>query len=148
MQELRWLQMTTDEIDDFLGTGGTGVLSFGAGTDESPASIPVSYGYNADIQTFYYRLSIPEGGKRETLVDRPVTFVTYEEIDDRWQSVVVTGRLDAVSDLPRESSEVQGMWAVQIPEVDIFERPRDEVSFQDFALEPETLSGRKEVDTE
>ncbi|MHC3439451.1 hypothetical protein ACYJ1Y_15520 [Natrialbaceae archaeon A-gly3] len=38
MQGLRWLQMTREEIDDFLGEGGTGVLSFGSGADESPAS--------------------------------------------------------------------------------------------------------------
>ncbi len=148
MQGLRWLQMAPEEIDDFLDTGGIGVLSFGEGTDESPVSIPVSYGYSSDVQTFYYRLSVPEGGRKESLLDRGVTFVTYGEVDGGWRSVVVTGRLDAVSDLPHESSEVQGMWAVKLPEVDVFEQPRDEVNFHEFALDPETLTGRKEVDTE
>ncbi|MFC4246044.1 pyridoxamine 5'-phosphate oxidase family protein [Natribaculum luteum] len=148
MPGLRWLQMTDDEIDEFLGHGGTGVLSFSTNAEDSPASIPVSYGYNAGDTIFYFRLSVPPDSRKTDLVDTKVTFVTYDETDEGWRSIVATGRLDDLEEMPYESSAIQGMWAIQMPRVDIFEQPRDEVTFHDFCLAPETLTGRKEVQAE
>ncbi len=37
------------------------------------------------------------------------------------------------------------MWAIDIPTIDIFDRPREELEFHDFRLDPETLTGRKDV---
>lgn len=145
MQGLRWLQMSEEEMNEFLGRGGTGVISFSTDTDEPPVSIPVSYGYNADAKTFYYRLSFPKDSRKADLVDKQVSFVTHDETDGRWQSVVVTGQLAEVSGEPYESAEIQGMWAIQIPVVDIFERPQRETTFRYFHLDPETMTGRKEV---
>lgn len=145
MQGLRWLQMSDDEIADFLGRGGTGVLSFATESDEPPVSIPVSYGYNADEQLLYYQLSTPQDSRKADLIDKPVSFVAYGRDDSRWESVIATGTLDDLEEEPYESSEVQGMWAIQIPRVDIFERPREEVTFDFFCLAPDTLTGRKEV---
>ncbi len=137
--------MDDDELNAFLGRGGTGVISFGMGSDEPPISLPVSYGYNVDETVFYYQLSFPQGTQKETLLDRPVSFVTYGRTERGWQSVIVSGQLEAVADFPYESSVIQGMWSIHIPRVDMFERPREEVDFRDFCLEPETMSGRKEV---
>lgn len=148
MQGLRWLQMTTAEIDEFLGRGGTGVISFATGLDTPPVSIPVSYGYNADERIIYYQLSVPPESRKAELVDRRVSFVSYEETDEGWQSVIATGTLEALGEIPYASSAVQGMWAIEIPKVDIFERPRDEISNRDFCLVPNTLTGRKETQTE
>ncbi|WP_254763578.1 pyridoxamine 5'-phosphate oxidase family protein [Natrinema marinum] len=145
MQGLRWLTLTDEEMAEFLGRGGTGVISFATDPDEPPVSIPVSYGYNADERVFYYQLSFPRDSRKGALVDRPASFVTYGETDSGWQSVVATGTLENVEEMPYESSTVQGMWAIQIPRVDIFERPREEVTFRFFCLDPETLTGRKEV---
>lgn len=148
MQGLRWLQMTDEEMTEFLGRGGTGVISFAPDGDEPPVSIPVSYGYNADKKTFYFQLSFPRGSKKQELVGRPVSFVSYGKTDAGWRSVVATGQLEDVTDVKYESAAVQGMWAVQIPRVDIFERPREEITFHDFRLDPDSLSGRKEVPTD
>jgi hypothetical protein len=74
--------------------------------------------------------------------------VTYGEHDGRWHSVVATGHLEEVTDAPYESSAIQGMWTVRIPEIDIFERPREEVTFRDFRLVIDSLTGRKEVRSE
>ncbi len=145
MQGLRWLQLTDEEIADFLGRGGTGIISFAAEPDEPPVSIPISYGYNADEQVFYYQLSFPRESRKGDLIDRPVSFVAYGRTDDGWRSVIATGTLEDIDDMPYESSTVQGMWAIQVPRVDIFERPREEVTFRFFCLDPETLTGRKEV---
>lgn len=46
--------------------------------------------------------------------------------------------------MPYDSSAVQAMWAVEIPEVDIFDRPPEDVAFRQFQLVPEELTGRKE----
>ena len=147
MQGLRWLQMTAPEIDEFLGRGGTGVLSFGAGPDASPATIPVSYGYDASERAFFFRLSVAPDRRKATLVERPVTVVVYDETESGWRSVVAVGELADLAALPHESSAVQGMWSIRIPEVDIFDRPREEIEFRDFRLSPERLQGRKEVES-
>lgn len=148
MQDPRWLQLSEDEMNEFLGRGGTGVISFATDPDEPPVSIPVSYGYSADVTRFYYRLSVPQGSRKEDLVDNPVSFVTHDETDTGWRSVVATGRLSDTADAPYESTEIQGMWGIRIPIVDVFERPPREMTFRYFSLDPDTMTGRKEVRTD
>ncbi|WP_293032025.1 pyridoxamine 5'-phosphate oxidase family protein [Natronococcus sp.] len=148
MQGLRWLQLSADEMSEFLGQGGIGVISFATGTDEPPVSIPVSYGYNPDEEALYYRLSMPTDGRKTGLVDRSVSFVTHRNTDDGWRSVIASGELEEISDVPFEPGAIHGMWPVEIPLVDIFERPPKEVTFRFFRLEPETMTGRKEVRTD
>ncbi|KTG11619.1 flavin-nucleotide-binding protein [Haloprofundus marisrubri] len=145
MQGIRWVQLSTDELNAFLGSGGTGVISFGEGVDKSPFTVPVSYGYDAETGNFYFRLSFRPEGTKESVVDRPITFVTHAQTDDRWRSVVATGTLEDVTEASYESNAVQGLWAVEIPEVDIFDRPPEEITFREYRLDPEMLTGRKEV---
>lgn len=134
----QWNRMSEEEIDEFLGRGGTGVVAFATEADEPPVAIPVSYGYNADIEAFYFQLSVPRDNRKDELVPRQVSFVVHDETDDGWRSVVATGRLEEISDSPYESTAIQGMWAIEIPIVEIFDRPRTEVTFRYFLLEPET----------
>ena len=148
MQDLRWITLPDDGIDEFLGRGGTGLLSFTAGSDRPPVMRPVSYGYTARSREFFFRLSLPASAEKGAVVGQPVAFATFEQTDEGWHSVVATGRLEPLADRPAESSAVQKLWDVRIPAVDIFDRPRDEVALQDFRLDPDELSGRKEVRTE
>nr|WP_254425916.1 hypothetical protein [Haloprofundus sp. MHR1] len=60
-----------------------------------------------------------------------------------WRSAVATGTLEDVTEASYESSAVQGLWAVEIPEVDIFERPPEEITFREYRLDPKTLTGEK-----
>lgn len=145
MNVLRWTQMTDAERDAFLDRGGTGVLSFAADGDDPPVSIPVSYGYSPEDTVFYFNLSESADSQKATHFDSTVSFVTYGETEAGWRSIVATGRLKELDDQPHESAVVQGMWSVRMPTVDIFDRPRAEITFRDFCLEPESLSGRKEV---
>lgn len=145
MEGLRWGQMSESERDQFLGTGGTGTLSFSTEIEEFPFSLPVSYGYSADGATFYFRLSLPPDSGKKEVIDNPITFVTHEQTDDGWQSVIAKGQLTEVSDMPYDSTIVQAMWAVEIPEVDIFDRPPEEMVFHQYRLDPEKLTGRKEA---
>ncbi|SNZ11996.1 hypothetical protein SAMN06269185_1455 [Natronoarchaeum philippinense] len=144
MEALRWTKLPDDDIDEFLGDGGTGVISFATGDDDPPFTVPVSYGYYDDERRFYFRLSAPDEGTKAEFLDQPVAFVVHDRVDGRWHSVVATGRLDDLGDAPYDSTRVQGLWAVEIPNVEIFDRPRSDVSFRDFMLDPEILSGRRE----
>jgi hypothetical protein len=110
-------------------------------------SIPVSYGYSADADSIYFRLSVPEDSRKQSLVDNPVSFVVHRETDAGWRSVVATGRLESVADAPYESAALQGLWAVDIPTVDVFERPPSEIPYRTYRLIPESVSGRKEVES-
>ncbi|WP_029601662.1 pyridoxamine 5'-phosphate oxidase family protein [Halococcus hamelinensis] len=147
MSGLRWLQMSEEELDEFLGDGGTGILSFSTGSDEPPLSLPVSYGYLADTGRFHYRLAIPEDSSKERYLDRPVSFVVHDHTDEGWRSVIASGKLEDLTELPYEADALQERWGVDIPLVDIFEKPPDDVTFRQFRLDPERLSGRKEVKT-
>ncbi|THE65944.1 pyridoxamine 5'-phosphate oxidase family protein [Salinadaptatus halalkaliphilus] len=143
MAGLRWVTLPDAERDAFLEPGGTGVLSFTTENDEPPASLPVSYGYATDDGAFYFRLSFPPESNKSDRIDDPVSFVVAEETDDGWRSVVATGSLEELAGHPYDSSAVQRMWAVDIPTVDIFDRPRDEIEFADFRLIPTSVTGRK-----
>lgn len=145
MEGLRWTTLTEAERNEFLGNGGTGVLAFGTDADEPPTAFPISYGYYADAEEFYFRLSFPPGTSKQDVIDNPVTLVVYGETDEGWRSVVAKGPLEALADVPHESVAVQQMWAVRIPAVDVFDKPRDEIPFHDFRLVPETMTGRKSV---
>ncbi len=124
MQGIRLVQMAEGELNEFLGRGGTGVLSFSTGGDDPPFSLPVSYGYNADSGSLYYRLASPPDSGKADVLGRAVSFVAHAHTDDGWRSVVATGRLEELAEAPHESSAGQGTWAVRIPRVDIFDARR------------------------
>ncbi len=148
MQGLRWVQMTDEERNEFLGIGGTGVISFSTASSDPPFSLPVSYGYYEDTASFYFRFAFPPDSGKEELLDEPVSFVTYEETDEGYRSVVASGQLEEVDELPYDSAVAQRMWDVDIPLVDIFDRPPEDVSFRHFHLDPDSLTGRKEVEAQ
>lgn len=148
MEGFRWVQLSESEVNEFLGNGGTGTLSFSTEIEEPPFSLPVSYGYDSDTQSFYFRLAFPPGSKKTSVLDNSVTFVTHEQTSDGWRSVVALGELEEVSDMPYNSTAVQGMWAVDIPDIDVFDRPPEEIPFRHFRLDPEKFTGRKEVKTD
>jgi len=106
----------------------------------------VSYGYDELQGQFYFRLAFPADSGKDGVFENPVSFVTHGQTNDGWQSAVATGTLEEISDMEYDTSAVQGMWTVEIPLVDIFERPTREVTFRYFRLEPDELSGRKEAE--
>ncbi len=148
MGDAQSAQMDDEERDEFLTTGGTGVVSFPAGSDEAPYSLPVSYGYDAAEGHFYFRLAMGSDSDKSEFVGRPISFVTYDQTDEGWWSVVATGELDDVAEAAIDSETAQGMRRVDIPLVEVFERPSREIPFQFFHLVPDELTSRKEVRTE
>lgn len=151
MDDTRSVRMDEESRDEFLGGGGTGVISFAPDeADTAPYSVPVSYGYDAETGTFYFRLAVGPDVEKADFVERrtPVSFVAYGTVDGQWRSVVVTGRLEAVGEAAIDSEVVEGMRRVEIPLVDVFERHPREVEFGFFRLDPDDISGKRETRTE
>ncbi|MFW5928963.1 MAG: pyridoxamine 5'-phosphate oxidase family protein, partial [Halobacteriota archaeon] len=89
-------ELSRDEVDDFLGSQETGVLSLAKGDD--PYAIPVSYGYSTGDRRFYFRLvSTPESEKRRYLGSSPHgRVVVYDEGDGEYTSAVAEGVLEEI----------------------------------------------------
>lgn len=138
--------MDEDERNEFLGNGGTGVISLSAG-EEAPYSTPVSYGYDATESVFYFRLANERSGARGDLSGRDISFVTYGN-DDGWKSVVATGQLEQTTEESVATESLQGLERVHIPLIDIFGKPPREVAFEFYRLVPDELTTRAETHTE
>lgn len=132
-------------VEDFLGEGGTGVLSLATGEGTAPHAVPVSYGHDSQTGTLYFRLAVGPDSAKTALADRPVTFVTYGEEADRWHSVVARGRLEDVEAEGIGTATLQGLDRVEIPLVDMFDQPTRVVDFEFYRLVPDELTGRIET---
>lgn len=148
MNEHSPAEMDGDERDEFLGTGGTGVISFSTDEDEPPHSVPVSYGYDATESTFYFRVSVGPDSEKGELAARPASFVVFQHDEDRWRSVVAKGRLEDISEDSVGTDALAGIQRVDIPLVDMFDVPTREVPFEFVRLVPDELTGRVESSTE
>lgn len=148
MSDTDSIAMDADERDAFLGTGGTGVISFPSSDGESPHSVPVSYGYDTSEGTFYFRLAVGPDSDKGDVAGRRVTFVVYGQRDEEWRSVIAKGRLEETTEAAAATESLKGLQRVHIPLVDIFGRPAKDVSFEFHRLVPDELSSRKESSTE
>jgi nitroimidazol reductase NimA-like FMN-containing flavoprotein (pyridoxamine 5'-phosphate oxidase superfamily) len=137
-------ELDREERADLLGTGGTGVLSFSRGADEPPHSIPVSYGYDAATETFYFRLAVGPDSEKADLLDHGVSLVVHDHDDERWRSVVASGRLEATDDDAVGTEALAGLDRSHIPLFDVFDEPDSKVPFAFYRLVPDSLTGRRE----
>jgi nitroimidazol reductase NimA-like FMN-containing flavoprotein (pyridoxamine 5'-phosphate oxidase superfamily) len=138
-------EMSSAEIDAFLGRTETGVISFAR--EAEPYAIPISYGYDTDNRTFYLRLvSTPESRKRTFLSDSPqATLVVYEGEDSGsvYRSVVATGRLEAVDPGALSPGQIAQYGDTQRPLFEIWDNGRADLDIQLYELQPGELSGRR-----
>jgi hypothetical protein len=141
------IEMDEEERDEFLGTGGTGVIAFSTAEDGAPHAIPVSYGYDSTDVTFYFRLAVGPDSRKGDVEGQAVSFVTHGDEDGSWRSVVAEGRLERTTDEEIATETLQGLDRVRIPLFDVFERPPGRVPFEFYRLVPDELTGRKESTT-
>jgi hypothetical protein len=146
-------EMTSAEIDAFLGRHETGVLSLAEGG--TPYAIPVSYGYDGERRAFYVRLvSTPESEKRRFLGSSPsARLVVYEEADregphgsgDRatYRSVVAVGALEHVTPEELTVEHIEQYGAAKRPLFEIWGESKRDLDIQLYTLDPEQLSGRR-----
>lgn len=146
----RETEMTAEEVEAFLSAQETGVLSLA--DDDEPYAVPVSYGYDADTETFYFRLVSTEGSqKRRFLVGTPkVRFVVYdEEAGETYRSVVAGGRLSEIDPTTLSVEQIEQYGEAKRPLFEIWGESRADLDIQLFALETSELTGRRtEIDRE
>ena len=137
-------ELSDDDREEFLGNAGTGVLSLSTSGDEPPHALPVSYGYDPLEGMFYFRLASGPDSEKGELEGRAVSFVTYDQVDDRWVSVVAKGSLRGTTDDSIALDALEGLERVHIPLVDIFGQPPGTVEFEFYRLDPDVLTSRSE----
>jgi nitroimidazol reductase NimA-like FMN-containing flavoprotein (pyridoxamine 5'-phosphate oxidase superfamily) len=136
-------ELSSEEIDAFLGRCETGVLSLAR--DSEPYAVPISYGYDGEDRQFFVRLvSTPESEKQQFLASSPETrLVVYENEDDVYRSVIATGQLEEV---PREELTVEHIeqyGETRRPLFEIWGEAKADLEVRLYTLDPEELSGRK-----
>jgi nitroimidazol reductase NimA-like FMN-containing flavoprotein (pyridoxamine 5'-phosphate oxidase superfamily) len=150
MEDIRSVRMNENERDEFLDRGGTGVISFDTPDDDAPYSRPVSYGYDAETGNFYFRLAVgPEDTGKKDLIDgdREISFVTYDETDRGWRSVIATGRLEEITKSALDPAVSEAMQRVAIPFVDVYDSHPLTLEFRFFRLTPDEVTGHQEAGT-
>lgn len=144
-------EMSAVEIDEFLSGTETGVLALA--DSGQPYSIPISYGYDADSETFYMRLvSTPDSDKRQFLSSEPrARLVIYEENDPqtRYRSVVANGTLEQIDPNEMSVEEIEQYGEARRPLFEIWGQGKDELDIKLYRLNPDELTGRRtDVDRE
>lgn len=142
-------EMSSSEIDDFLGSRETGVLTLAR--DDEPYSIPISYGYDASKRAFYMRLvSTPESEKREFLASSPkVRLVVYDENEDGtvYWSVVARGQLEELDPTSLSVEAIEQYGNTRRPLFEIWGESREELDIKLYEFSPDEMSGRRtEID--
>lgn len=139
------ITMEQSECNDLLDATETGVISLSTASDEPPHSIPVSFGYDPVESVLYFRLAADSDSEKGELTGRQVSFVTHDQLDGDWASVVASGTLERTTDEDIQLETLEGLERVTIPLVDIFGSPTRDVDFEFFRLVPDSFSGRKEA---
>lgn len=146
----RETQMTAEDVDAFLGTQETGVLSLA--DDGDPYAVPISFGYNADSRTFYFRLVSTDGSeKRRFLTGTPeARFVVYDDDGtETYRSVVATGRLEEIDPSELSVDDVEQYGKAKRPLFEIWGEPRTDLDIRLFRFDATDVTGRRtDIDRE
>jgi nitroimidazol reductase NimA-like FMN-containing flavoprotein (pyridoxamine 5'-phosphate oxidase superfamily) len=137
-------EMSSAEVDTFLGQTETGVISFARRGE--PYAIPISYGYDTDSRTFYLRLvSAAESRKRAFLSGSPqATLVVYEEDGgSTYRSVVATGQLEAVDPGSLSPEQIAQYGDAKRPLFEIWDVGKTDLDIELYEFRPGELNGRR-----
>lgn len=146
----RETEMTAEEVDAFLGAQETGVLSLADGDD--PYAVPISYGFQADSRTFYFRLVSTDGSEKRRFLtgERRARFVVYDDEDaDTFRSVVATGTLEEIDPAALSVDQVEQYGEAKRPLFEIWGEPRADLDIRLFEFDTTEITGRRtEIDRE
>lgn len=138
-------EMSSTEIDAFLGNRETGVLTLARG--DEPYSIPISYGYDGSSETFFVRLvSAPDSEKREFLSASPAArLVVYDGTDDgtTYRSVVADGTLERIDPSELSVDQIEQYGQAKRPLFEIWGKTKDELDIALYEFRPEEMNGRR-----
>lgn len=139
--QIRGIEMTEKEIEDFLTEKGYGTLS--VASEKRAYSVPISIGYDGN-HLFMNLLTFGRKSKKmDYLQDTEEACVVAMEINNRfdWRSVVVTGHIDKVGEDEEDYHEdvlnENGWFPIIYPP----SGPLTDVAR--VVMEPTEMSGRK-----
>lgn len=138
--------MTVEEMQALLRRVGFGHL--GCARDGRPYVVPMNYAYDSD--DFYFFTT--EGTKTEFIDANPQVCLQVEEIESarHWQSVMVTGRAEHVSQPDQMERAMQLITAhnptltpaINETQIDAWGRPNN---IRIYRLRPSVIDGRRTV---
>lgn len=142
MSEDTMMVLDEQSIKQRLKTGGTGVLS--VAKDDTPYSIPVSFGYDARANRLFLQLGFTPDSEKHRFVsdDADARFVVYEQSQDNWQSIIAIGVLHEITPEEIDNQVVRNLAHAEPPLYSFWEAPVDTVEFRIFELDVTSLSGR------
>lgn len=146
MTTTRQVTMTDEEIDEFLGRRQTAVIALAY--FDYPYAIPITYRYDPDTRTFYFRLVYPAGSeKRQFLPTLPeARLLVYEEEDPVYRSVIVTGRPREITESDLTDEHLVQFGETSRPLFEMWKAPKTELDIRLYELEPDEFTGRR-IDT-
>jgi nitroimidazol reductase NimA-like FMN-containing flavoprotein (pyridoxamine 5'-phosphate oxidase superfamily) len=144
-------QTAMDEAatDAVLARHETGVLSLAR--DDNPYAIPISYGYDATDRRVLMRLvSTPDSDKPAFFSSSPsAKLVVYEESEEVYRSVIVTGRLEEITPDELNVEHVEQYGDTKRPLFEVWGQSKEDLDIRLYELQPAEISGRKiELDPE
>ena len=138
------LNMDAIQIDEFLDSQRTGVLSLGRENDGY--GVPLSFWFDEDDSSFYFRMGYAPGSQKRKFVEASeyVTFVVYADTDEGWKSVVAEGELELLSEANLDSTIEETIRHLDIPYFEVHERPISELEFDIVRMRVTKLNGIRE----
>ncbi|MEF8784653.1 MAG: pyridoxamine 5'-phosphate oxidase family protein [Haloarculaceae archaeon] len=137
--------LSGDEIDALLTRCGVGVLSLYDGT--YPYSIPMSFGYDGSEPIFSIQLGTSDQSRKRDCLDRStkVCFTVYDEPEpETWESVVITGELEALPEEAAKAAFAALATNAEFPsDVRVWGVPLADVDLTLYGLDVDERTGRK-----
>jgi len=150
MADVRSVDLTTTEIEEFLGSSGSAVLA--VARDDQPYAFPVSYGFEDVSEGFYLRLGYTEDSAKAAFIDEPcpAQLVMYEDTENDaggldLKSVVATGELVRIPKDELTPDDVEKLSKARTPEFEVWEQAKEDIEFRVNRLVPESVTGRRNV---
>lgn len=134
---------TMDALDiaAFLASREAGVLAMTR--DGRVYAVPVSFTYDEQRSFLYFRLGFGPDSQKRSYVESvdAASFVVYDRTDEGWKSVVAEGHLEALSASTLDSTVVEAVERLSIPQPGLHRRADDELEHAIVRLDVEKLSG-------
>lgn len=106
VRALYGIEMSREEVDEFLREQGVGLLALADGDDAY--AVPISFGYDGEGTLYFFLIRFGEDSRKLSYLETTAeaTFaVTAVESGTRWKSVLVGGPVDRVPEAERGRME-------------------------------------------
>ena len=135
--------MSEEEIHEYLAAHQTAVMS--VDVDEGPYAVPITYRFDPETETFYFRLVYPRRSeKRQFIPDVPESWlVSYSEEEPLYQSVIAKGQPEEIRQDEITPEHVAQLGQTSRPLFEMWRSSRSNVDIRLYQMQADELSGRR-----